>query len=109
MTDAQPSDHAMQVAREPCEWEQVMWAVLWDTQPDNAPRLRNLCMYFTEDGACSDIPALFRTKREAQAYIRRRFDYLHWQRYRGRPMNNRFPKPYRVRVRITVPQEGGDG
>lgn len=78
-----------------------MWAVLWDTQPDNRPRRRHLCVMATENGWL-DHPALFSTRREALAYIRRNFAWCLDPECRRGPSNNRLPRPYRVRVRITA-------
>jgi hypothetical protein len=102
-TTAAPSATALARAQELCEWDRLMWAVLWDTQPDDEPRRRHLCMMAQSDGTWLDQPALFRTRREATAYIRRNFDWCQWSQHRRRPSNNRLPQPYRVRVRITVP------
>ncbi len=103
--DIQPSATALLRARELCEWEQIMWAVLWDTWPDNGPRVRHLCFEVRHDGIISDAPALFATKRQAQAHINRYFEWCRWDQYRKPPHNNRLPRPYRVRVRITIPLE----
>lgn len=105
MSNIQPSATALLRAHEFCEWERIMWAVLWDTQPDNAPRRRHLCMAVEADGNYRDHPALFNTKREAQQHINRYFDWCRWNKNRRPPSNNRLPRPYRVRVRITVPLE----
>ena len=90
----------------PMEWDRVMWGVLWDTQPDNGPRRRHLCMTVGHDGYYGHHPALFLTKREAQQHINRFFDWCRWDKHRGPPHNNRLPKPVRVRVRIALPVEG---
>jgi hypothetical protein len=105
MDKVEPSTHALEVAHELCEWERLMWAVLWDTQPDNAPRVRHLCLAVGPDQKFLEHPALFMTKREALAHIRRHFDWCQWSAHRARPHNNRLPKPYRLRVRITIPAE----
>jgi len=105
MSSVEPSATALARARELCEWEQIMWAVLWDTQPDNRPRNRHLCVYTRGSDLWLDHPALFKSKRQALAYIRERFSYCLEERYRKRPNNNRMPQPYRVRVRITIPEE----
>jgi hypothetical protein len=112
MSATTPSTTALARARELCEWEQIMWAVLWDTQPDNEPRVRHLCqraLHRSEqrEWPWTEHPALFATKRQALAYIREHFSFCLEERYRKRPHNNRMPKPYRVRVRITIPEEGG--
>lgn len=103
MSDIQPCNYALSVAHEACEWERIMWGVLWDTQPDDAPRARHLCCSVNQDGMYSEIPALFATKREARQHINRYFDWVKWNKNRRPPANNRLPRPYRVRVRITVP------
>jgi hypothetical protein len=100
-----PSLTAMECASEPLEWERFMWAVLWDTQPDDKPRRRHLCMAVGHDGYYGHHPAMFLTKREAQQHINRFFGWCRWEQHRKPPQNNRLPKPYRVRVRITIPQE----
>lgn len=99
-----PSATALARAQEPCEWESLMWAVLWDTQPDDGPRIRHLCIMAT-DKEWLDHPALFATRREAMDYIRQHFAWCLDPRNRRRPRNNRLPKPYRVRVRITIPAQ----
>lgn len=99
----EPSVTALARAHELCEWERIMWAVLWDTQPNNRPRQRHLCMLGTKD-EWFHHPALFPTRREAQAYINRHFDWVRWDQHRKPPHNHRLPKPYRVRVRITIPE-----
>lgn len=103
-----PSAYALARAHEPCEWERLMWAVLWDTQPDDEPRIRHLCVMAT-DKEWLDHPALFATRREALAYIRRHFAWCLELKHRRRPRNNRVPKPYRVRVRITIPTQPVEG
>lgn len=104
-TASEPSATALARARELCEWERLMWAVLWDTQPDDQPRQRHLCVMAQSDGTWLDHPALFDTRRQAAAYIRRHFAWCLEDQHRRRPMNNRLPQPYRVRVRITIPAE----
>lgn len=106
MGDIQPSSTALARAQELCEWEQIMWAVLWDTTHDRAGRLRHLCFDPREGDAAADHPVFFRTRREAEQYIRCRFAYALEPQYRAPPRNYRLPKPYRVRVRVTVPLEG---
>ena len=85
---------------EPLTWDRIMWAVLWDTQPDNEPRARHFCVANAHDG--HEYPALFATKREAQRHINRAFDWCRSEHHRKPPQNNRLPKPVRVRVRITM-------
>lgn len=82
-----------------------MWAVLWDTQPDDEPRARHLCYATGKDGRWLDHPALFRTRREAETYIRAQFSWCLEPHNRAAPRNNRLPRPYRVRIRITIPGE----
>lgn len=104
MADAAPSGTALARAQELCEWDRLMWAVLWDTQPDDGPRVRHLCMAATRDGAWLDHPVLFSTRNDATAYIRDHFRWCLDPQHRAPPRNNRMPRPYRVRVRITVPE-----
>lgn len=103
MTAPQISEHALTVASELCEWDRLMWAVLWDTQPEQESRRRHLCSHAMDDGTWLHQPALFFTRREATAYIKSRFAYCYEAQHRRPPANNRPPRPYRVRVRITVP------
>ena len=105
MSDVAPSATAIARARELCEWEQIMWAVLWDTTHDRVGRVRHLCCAARDDGSASDVPVMFGTRREAQEYIRRAFAYTLDPQNRAPPRNYRLPQPYRVRVRITIPAE----
>lgn len=107
-TDVQPSLTALARAREPCEWERIVWAVLWDTTDARTGRHRHLCCAIRNDGTPHDQPVMFGTRREALQYIRREFAYTLDPKNRVPPRNYRLPQPYRVRVRITIPTEAVD-
>ena len=90
------------------EWDRFMWAVLWDTRPDDEGRVRHLCRGVNAAGQWSDCPALFETRQQARAYIHKTFGWSLEPEQRRRPMNNRWPQPYRVRVRISVKKAAPD-
>lgn len=87
------------------EIDEIMWAVLWDTTPDNGPRERYFCERDGDRGQALWQTALFPTKGYADIYIRQHFQWCWSRKLRGSPMNARMPEPCRVRVRITVEPE----
>lgn len=84
------------------EIDEIMWAVLWDTKPDNGPRERFFCERNGARGQALFQTALFPTKLGAKSYIMDNFQWCMSRKLRGPPMNARMPEPCRVRVRITV-------
>jgi hypothetical protein len=81
------------------KFQKTCWAVMFDSTHDEIGRMRHLVQGWDGDTPTSS-PAIFNTRKEAEAHARLYYGYTLEPKNRKPPLNYRLPKP--VRVRVTV-------
>lgn len=81
------------------KFQKTLWAVMFDSTHDEIGRIRHLVTGWDSDTPTPG-PALFDTRKDAEAHARDFYAYTMKPENRKPPFNYRLPKA--VRVRVTV-------